>query len=931
MIEGIRVSPTMVYSDVLARFRVLLRQALPEDATVAVVSRGDGELLRLDGIEAWHFPQRADGVYLGYYPPDSAAAVQHLEALRAKGAEFLAIPANSLWWLDHYAGFARHLEDHYELILHEKDACAIYALVEGHGAIKSLDVSLSNGSLDAEPAPSLEVPTLAALPDGARDDATALFNAQWYSEQVADAFDSADEMLAHYLEVGHLEGLSPHPLFDPRWYTARHPQAGVAGLPALVHFLEHGAADQLDPSPWFDVAYYYEQRPNLREQGVNALVHYVGNAADGGAAHPNPFFRDRYYLRTYADVRSSGMLPFEHFLRRGRAEGRYASHIHRNIFNRLRQAPIRSLTRDNWKLGTAVIFAGDAGEGIDAQGLAERLRADYGIEADLLTFRRSPEGDTADADPTPLVLEDYELACDIFRPSALRLLASTLGGQRPVFAVSDIPDVVEAIAGCGIPTFLVAENRDLGAAAGHARRVVAPSRAAAKAARRLGASASICPPGKGRAAALARLMARELKLPRPDRDPRRRRTRKVLIPCPDWNVSGVNVALEAVGEQLVEHGWEVEIVFTRNRDLVLESAGDEAHLPSLPYRFLERTRPGVVGMWEALISDVQRTKPSILFLAYDFIGNCVVPALSDDIGVVAWVQADDGDYYEQAYRLGRYCNAVVCVSSHIRDTVTAHNPAIGERAHVIHNSSVRRDEVVRRRPQATSPMRLVYSGRLVQYQKRVLDYVELARALDRTGVPYELSLIGSFVDREGSQAAFESKAREHLADGRIRLPGRMSRAQILKELSSHAFFVLLSDFEGLPLALVEAMARGCVPIVAESESGIPELVTDGQDGILVSGRDYDRWAELLVALWEDRPKLANMSRLARDTVRERFTVERVGNQFDELFRGVAAEIASGYRRPPALHWGVDRSPTGDVLAAPSLFRPAVLQHYPGLT
>ncbi len=919
----------MVYSDVLSSFRSLLQRALPENATVAVVSRGDDELLRLDEIEAWHFPQRGDGVYLGYYPPDSEAAIQHLEALRAKGAEFLAVPASSLWWLEHYAGFARHLEDHYDLILHEIDACAVYALVEGHAAVKPVDVD--DGNLDTEPAPPLEVPALAALPDGIRDDALALFDAQWYSEQVAGSIDSVGEMLAHYLKAGHREGLSPHPLFDPRWYSARHPEAGVAGLPALVHFLEHGARDQLDPSRWFDTAYYYEQRPNLLERGVNALAHYVRNVTDGGAAHPNPFFRDRYYLRTYADVGSSGMLPFEHFLRRGRAEGRYASHIHRNIFNRLRQAPIRSLTRDNWKLGTAVIVAGDAGEGVDAQGLAERLRVDYGIETDLLTFRRGPEDGAADADPEPLVLEDYELACEIFRPSALRLLASTLAGQRPVFAVSDVPAVVEGVADGGIPAFMVAGEGELDAAAGHARRIVVPSRAAAKAARQLGASVSVCPPGNGRAATLVKSIARELKLSRPNRGRRRGQIRKVLIPCPDWNVSGVNVALEAVGRQLIGHGWEVEVVFTRNRDAVLESAGDEAHLPSLPYRFLERTRPGVVGMWEALISDVQRTKPSILFLAYDFIGNCVVPALGDDIGVVSWVQADDGDYYEQAYRLGRYCNAVVCVSSHIRDTVTAHNPAIGERAHVIHNSSVSRDDVLRRRPKATSPMRLIYTGRLVQYQKRVLDYVELARALDRTGVPYELSLIGSFVDREGSQAKFEGKAREHLADGRIRLPGRMSRAQILKELSAHAFFVLLSDFEGLPLALVEAMARGCVPVVAESESGIPELVTDGRDGLLLSGRDYDRWAELLVALWEDRSKLADMSRLARETVRERFTVESIGNQFDELFRAVVTEIAAGYQRPPALHWGLDRSPTGDVLAPPSLFRPAVLQQYPGLT
>lgn len=924
------MSSTLVYSDVIARFRSLVGHALPSGATVAVVSRGDSDLLQLEDLEAWHFPQRGDGVYLGYHPVDSTAAIQHLEALRAKGAQFLAIPANSLWWLTHYAGFARHLEDRYALVLHDESACAIYALVEDHGAIESKSLP---GMETRESVPSPEPPAIEALPERLRDKARLLFNAAWYGEQAKVAFDSDDEMLAHYLEVGHLEDLSPHPLFDARWYARQVPRGKIDTLPALIHFLEHSAQGALDPSPWFDVDHYYAQRPNLRKQEVNALVHYVANADKGAAAHPNPLFRDPYYLRTYPDVRGSGMAPFEHFLRFGRAEGRYASHIHRNMFDRLRQESLRSLTRGNWKIGTALVFAKDVGKGVEAEALARHLEAHYRIDATLVTLHRDQDGHDLEGTPSKsLVLQDYELACDVFRPSALRLLASTLCVTQPVFAISDIPDLVETIDDCGIPIFLVAgDDREGGVALEHARRVVVPSRAAAQAARRRGAKTSVSAPGPQQATELAKLVARELRLQPRALRPRPRETRKILIPCSDWNVSGVNAALEAAGTQLIRHGWDVEIVFTRNRDTVLESVRDAAHLPPLPYRFLHRNRSGVDAMWEALISDIQQASPCVLFLAYDFIGNCVVPALTDDVGVVSWVQADDNDYYEQAYRLGPYCNAIVCVSSRIRDTVAAFNPAIGERTHVIHNSSISRNEVIRKRPRPKPPMRLIYTGRLVHYQKRILDYIELARALDRTGVAYELSLVGSFVAREGSQEPFERQAREHLDDGRIRLTGRLSRAQILDQLSTHPFFVLLSDFEGLPLSLVEAMGRGCVPIVAESKSGIPELVTSGKDGVIVSGRDYDRWADLLIGLWDDRPALTRMSRQARKTVRENFTVEKIGDQFHQLFSAVAAEIASGYSRPPALHWGVDRSPTGDVLAAPSLFRPAALQTYPGLS
>jgi glycosyltransferase involved in cell wall biosynthesis len=142
--------------------------------------------------------------------------------------------------------------------------------------------------------------------------------------------------------------------------------------------------------------------------------------------------------------------------------------------------------------------------------------------------------------------------------------------------------------------------------------------------------------------------------------------------------------------------------------------------------------------------------------------------------------------------------------------------------------------------------------------------------------------------------------------------------------------VLLSDFEGLPLSLVEAMARGCVPVVAESPSGIPEILESGENGYIVRGRDYDAWAALLAGVWKDREAHATISRNARQTVTDRFTVEHVGAQFDELFGEVASEISSGrYERPRSLNWGGDRSHAGDVLPPPNLFRPASLQ-MPGL-
>jgi glycosyltransferase involved in cell wall biosynthesis len=115
------------YQGLVRSIREVVRTALPDEATVIVVSKGDNELLKLDGKRAWHFPQNEEGVYAGYHPADSAEAIAHLEELRAKGGEFLLFPGTAFWWLEEYGAFDRHLEGRYRCVWHD-DLCIVYEL-----------------------------------------------------------------------------------------------------------------------------------------------------------------------------------------------------------------------------------------------------------------------------------------------------------------------------------------------------------------------------------------------------------------------------------------------------------------------------------------------------------------------------------------------------------------------------------------------------------------------------------------------------------------------------------------------------------------------------------------------------------------------------------------------------------------------------------
>ena len=116
------------YADVRHRIHGLVGSLLDPGSTVAVVSKGDPGLVRLESNKAWHFPRTADGKYLGHHPADAAEAVAHLEELREQGADYFLLPSTYFWWLDHYDGLAQHLRSRYRLVADTPDTCLIYDL-----------------------------------------------------------------------------------------------------------------------------------------------------------------------------------------------------------------------------------------------------------------------------------------------------------------------------------------------------------------------------------------------------------------------------------------------------------------------------------------------------------------------------------------------------------------------------------------------------------------------------------------------------------------------------------------------------------------------------------------------------------------------------------------------------------------------------------
>lgn len=100
-----------------------------------------------------------------------------------------------------------------------------------------------------------------------------------------------------------------------------------------------------------------------------------------------------------------------------------------------------------------------------------------------------------------------------------------------------------------------------------------------------------------------------------------------------------------------------------------------------------------------------------------------------------------------------------------------------------------------------------------------------------------------------------------------------------------------SVHEGIPMTILEAMAWG-LPVVAPSVGGIPEVIKDGEEGFLLSGRDPAQFAEKCRQLQGDAGLHERMGRAARNKVQSAFSAGAMAQQYEQIYRDLAADASN---------------------------------------
>jgi colanic acid/amylovoran biosynthesis glycosyltransferase len=182
------------------------------------------------------------------------------------------------------------------------------------------------------------------------------------------------------------------------------------------------------------------------------------------------------------------------------------------------------------------------------------------------------------------------------------------------------------------------------------------------------------------------------------------------------------------------------------------------------------------------------------------------------------------------------------------------------------------------------PVKILSVGRLVE--KKGFEYG--VRAVARLGGRYpelEYDIVGEGASRERlSHLIAEMKM-----DGRIRLVGWKDHHEVARLVAEASLFLCPSmtsasgDEEGIPVALMEAMASG-LPVISTNHSGIPELVEDGVSGYLVGQRDAEALAGRIAHLMEHPDLWAPMGFAGHLRVQAHHNLDILNDQLADIYQ-----------------------------------------------
>lgn len=328
----------------------------------------------------------------------------------------------------------------------------------------------------------------------------------------------------------------------------------------------------------------------------------------------------------------------------------------------------------------------------------------------------------------------------------------------------------------------------------------------------------------------------------------------VVFTIPKWEISGVTSVTLDLATALRDLGAKCQLVLEED---------NRADCPyDLPAEIPCRALLGGFQWWRFVPSNslkyrwrLKVAQGRLRKILYDAKPACLIPGYAHGlcapagswgggVGVFGVVHSvDDANVLFAAEHGGQWASCI-CVSDLIASRVQAAAPWMEPRLRVIPNGVPCSITVPMKNRKPGDPVRVVYAGRFEQVAKRIRDLPDLVDLAATRKIPVQWDLAG-----EGPEEPFlRERLRPHIDSGTVAWHGSLKRTAVRELFRRADAVILLSNYEGSPMSLIEGMAEGCVPLVTTGSNAGADLVRASRSGFVLPTGDLGQFADALLTL-----------------------------------------------------------------------------------
>lgn len=160
--------------------------------------------------------------------------------------------------------------------------------------------------------------------------------------------------------------------------------------------------------------------------------------------------------------------------------------------------------------------------------------------------------------------------------------------------------------------------------------------------------------------------------------------------------------------------------------------------------------------------------------------------------------------------------------------------------------------------------------------KNVFMYAEIGKKLKEKGVEYSLKVVGN----GPLYNQLKERIKSYGIENYVKLEGK--QIDPVPYYEEAYIYIHPADKEGFGIVIPEAMSSG-LPVIVSNKGGLPELVNNMEDGIIVDAYNSEEWANAIIKLYNDRTLYNKLSKNGYCTYLARFTPEKFSENLDHVY------------------------------------------------